>query len=288
MLKGVFMNYKIVSDSSSNLFHWEDVAYASVPMKIIAGEKEYVDDPQLDVAGMVEDLKKHKGKSGSSCPNVQDWLDAFGDADYIFAMTITSELSGSYSSAMNAGSIYEAENPGRKVFVLDSRGTGPEMVLAAQKIKELADMGLGFEEIKEQLIAYHKHLQTLFCLQSLTNLARNGRVNPAVAKISGVLGIQIVGEARYGTITPVHKPRGEKKALQAMMDLMIEKGLFDGAKVRIAHCLALEKANALVELIRSQFPNCSFHVEPCGALCSFYAETGGLIVGMEGTSERIA
>ena len=281
------MNYKIVSDSSSNLFHWLDVAYTSVPMKVIAGDKEYVDDPQLDVGGMVEDLKKHKGKSGSSCPNVQDWLDAFGDAEHIFALTITSELSGSYSSAMNAAGIYESENPGRKVFVLDSRGAGPELVLAAQKIKALADEGHCFEEIKARLTEYHKHLQTLFCLQSLTNLARNGRVNPAVAKISGVLGIQIVGEARHGTITPVHKVRGEKKALQAILDLMKEKGIFDGAKVRIAHCLALEKANALVELVRSHLPNCQFHVESCGALCSFYAEAGGLMIGMEGTSDRI-
>lgn len=281
------MNYKIVTDSSANLFCREDVAYATVPMKIIAGDKEYVDDPQLDVAGMVDDLKKHKGKSGSSCPNVQDWLDAFGDADCVIAITITAELSGSYSSAMNAAAVYESENPGRKVFVLDSRGTGPEMMLAAQKIKELIDNGLEFDEIKTQIIEYHKYLHTLFCLQSLTNLARNGRVNPAVAKISGVLGIQIVGEARHGTITPVHKPRGEKKALLAILDLMKERGLFDGAMVRIAHCLAPEKANALVELVREQFPNCRFHVEPCGGLCSFYAESGGLIIGMEGTSERI-
>lgn len=205
------MNYKIVSDSSSNLFFHEEIAYTGVPMKIIAGDKEYVDDPQLDVAGMVDDLKKYKGKSGSSCPNVLDWLDAFGDAENVFALTITSELSGSCSSARNAAEIYEAENPGRKVFVLDSRGAGPEMIMAAEKIKQLIDQGLSFEEVKEQLIEYHKHLQTLFCLQSLTNLARNGRVNPAVAKISGVLGIQIVGEARHGTITPVHKPRGERK-----------------------------------------------------------------------------
>ena len=281
------MNYKIVSDSSSNLFFHEEIAYTGVPMKIIAGDKEYVDDPQLDVAGMVDDLKKYKGKSGSSCPNVLDWLDAFGDAENVFALTITSELSGSCSSARNAAEIYEAENPGRKVFVLDSRGAGPEMIMAAEKIKQLIDQGLSFEEVKEQLIEYHKHLQTLFCLQSLTNLARNGRVNPAVAKISCVLGIQIVGEARHGTITPVHKPRGEKKALLAILDLMKEKGLFDGAKVRIAHCLALEKANALVELVRTHFPNCQFHIEPCGGLCSFYAEAGGLMIGIEGTSERI-
>ena len=281
------MNYKIISDSSANLFHTEGIDFACVPMKIIAGTQEYVDDPNLDVAGMVADLKKYKGKSGSSCPNVQDWLDAFGDADHVFALTITSELSGSYSSAMNAAEVYESENPGKRVFVLDTRAAGPEMIFVVDKIKALIADGLLFDEIKEKVTEYHKHIHTLFCLQSLTNLARNGRVSPAVAKIAGVLGIQITGDVKGGTITPVHKVRGEKKALASIVEMMKEKGIFDGAKVRIAHCYALEKAQALVELVRSHFPNCDFHIEPCGGLCSFYAEAGGLMIGFEGTAPKI-
>ena len=276
------MNYKIVTDSSSNLFCREDVAYATVPMKIIAGDKEYVDDPQLDVAGMVDDLKKHKGKSGSSCPNVQDWLDAFGDADCVIAITITAELSGSYSSAMNAAAVYESENPGRKVFVLDSRGTGPEMMLAAQKIKELIDNGLEFDEIKTQIIEYHKYLHTLFCLQSLTNLARNGRVNPAVAKIVGALGIRVMGEAQGGQIIPMHKVRGDKKAIPVLVEMMKERGFYDGATLRIAHCMGEEPALMLRDAVLAEFPNTKFILEPTGALCSFYAEEGGLMIGIEG------
>jgi DegV family protein with EDD domain len=281
------MRYKIVSDSSSNLYAFAGVDYCSVPMKIIAGDKEYVDDPQLDVGGMVADLKKYKGKSGSSCPNVQDWLDAFGDAENVFALTITSELSGSYSSAMNAAQVYESENPGKHVFVLDSRAAGPEMAFVVDKLKTLIMEGLSFESLKAQIIEYHKRIHTLFCLQSMNNLARNGRVNPAVAKIAGMLGIQVTGDVKHGTITPVHKVRGEKKALQTILDMMREKGIFDGAKVRIAHCFAQEKANALIELVRGHFPNCEFHTEPCGGLCSFYAEAGGLMIGFEGTAEKI-
>lgn len=51
---------------------------------------------------MVACLDKYKGKSRSSCPNVTDWPDAFGDADDIFCVTITSGLSGSYNSACAA------------------------------------------------------------------------------------------------------------------------------------------------------------------------------------------
>ena len=83
------MNIKIVCDSSSNVFAMEGLNYTTVPMKILAGGKEFVDNAQLDLQGMVDFLKEHKGKSGSSCPNVQDWLDAFEGEEYIFGITIT-------------------------------------------------------------------------------------------------------------------------------------------------------------------------------------------------------
>lgn len=95
------MTHKIVSDSSSNIFSITGADYATVPMKVIAA-KEYIDTPQLDLQGMVEDLKAHKGKSGSSCPNVGEWLEAFGDADMIFGVTISKNLSGSYNAAQQA------------------------------------------------------------------------------------------------------------------------------------------------------------------------------------------
>ena len=82
------MKYKIVADSACNIVSGEDGAFASVPMKIVA-EREYVDDANLDVAQMVEDLKQYKGKSGSSCPNVGEWLEAFGDAEEVFGITIS-------------------------------------------------------------------------------------------------------------------------------------------------------------------------------------------------------
>lgn len=86
------MKYKIVADSACNIVSGEDGTFASVPMKIVA-EREYVDDANLDVAQMVEDLKQYKGKSGSSCPNVGEWLEAFGDAEEVFGITISKHLS---------------------------------------------------------------------------------------------------------------------------------------------------------------------------------------------------
>ena len=80
---------KIVADSSCDLFELKQTEFACAPMKIITNEQEFVDTPSLDVEGMVDYLYQYKGKSKSSCPNTTDWLDAFGDADEIFCVTIT-------------------------------------------------------------------------------------------------------------------------------------------------------------------------------------------------------
>lgn len=276
------MRYQIVCDSSSNVFAVPGVPYTTVPMKVVAGDKEYVDDPQLDVQGMVTDLKNHKGKSGSSCPNVQEWLDAFGGADVVFGITITKHLSGSYNAARQAADVYMEENPGKKAYIFDSLSTGPEMMMIVEKIRELMEAGLDFEAVISQVLDYANHNHTLFCLQSMTNLARNGRVSPAVAKIAGLLGIRVVGDVKGGEITPVHKPRGEKKALQHLVEMMGERGLREGGLVRIAHCFALETAQTLASMVRERFPICRVLLEPTTALCSFYAEEGGMIIGFEG------
>lgn len=275
------MKFKIVSDSSSNMRELADVPFESVPLKIITEEKEYVDDASLDVAGMVEDLRTVKGKTGTSCPNVSEWLDAFEGAENVFALTITSNLSGSCASAVQAASEYEQTHEGAHVHVVDSLSTGPEMRLLAEHLRDRIRENLSFEQIRESVQEYAKHTHLLFSLQSLANLARNGRVSPAVAKISGVLGIRVLGMAsEVGTLQPLHKCRGEKKMLDTMVQEMLSRG-YQGGKVRISHILNPESAADLKGRLLALFPSCDIFIEPCTALCSFYAERGGLMVGFE-------
>ena len=99
---------KIVSDSSSDLLKLDNADFDFSPMKILTDEREFVDDRNLDVNEMATYLENYKGKSRTSCTNPSDWLEAFGDADDIICVTITSALSGSYNSACVAKQIYES------------------------------------------------------------------------------------------------------------------------------------------------------------------------------------
>ncbi len=275
------MNYKIVADSSSNVYKMEGTSYACVPLKISTQDHEYIDTPETDAVAMARSLKANAEKSHTSCPNIYDWQNSFHGADAIFAVTITSMLSGSYAAAVNAQKLYQAANPHVKIHVLDSLSTGPEMQLLLEKLQFLTQGGMPFEEIAAQITAYQKKTHLFFCLESLTNLAANGRVSPAVAHLAGLFGIRLIGKASSaGTLEPISKPRGEKKALASLYQQMSEHG-FCGGKVRIAHCDNLSFAEALKEKILTDYPKADVTISPCGALCAFYAELGGILVGME-------
>jgi DegV family protein with EDD domain len=275
------MKFRIVVDSSADLVTAKDRSVVSVPMKIMTDNKEYVDDENLDIQGMTDDLAAYHGKSGSACPGVGDWIDAFGDADRVFCITITSNLSGSYNSAMVAKETFESENPGKKVCVIDSLSAGPELKIIKEKIESLLEEGKTYEDICEIIAEYQKSTYLVFMLKSLTNLANNGRVSPAVAKIAGVLGIHVMGIAStVGTLEQKAKCRGEKKAILAMWRQMKELG-YKGGKVIIDHCFNEEAAKQLSEMIKSEFADAVIQISTTNGLCSFYAEQGGMLVGIE-------
>ena len=274
-------NRKIVADSSANLLKLQSIAFDAAPLKIITAEREFVDNAALDLEAMIDYFSGYKGKSQTSCPNPEDWLSAFGDADEVFCVAITSGLSGSYNAACVAKEMYEEAHPGRRVFVIDSLSAGPELTLIAEKLEELILAGKTFEEICDCMPNYQQQTGLLFSLESLNNFAANGRVSPAVAKLAGVLGIRIVGKAsNAGTLEPTDKCRGESKAVSTIMKHLKENGLKNG-KVQIAHCRNEKAAVALKDMIEAALPQVTVKIGKNLGLCSYYAERGGLLIGYE-------
>lgn len=272
---------KIVADSSCDKFSLEHTEFACAPMKIITADREFVDDRALDVNEMVAYLDSYKGRSKSSCPNVNDWLEAFGDADDVFCVTITSGLSGSYNSACAAKQMYESENEGRRVFVIDTLSAGPEVSLVVEKLEEYIESGVDYEEICDKITHYLKNTGLLFMLKSLKTFANNGRVSPIVAKLVGIAGICIVGRASdVGTLEPMHKCRGEKRSLETLAEELEAKG-FNGGKISIGHCQNESAALALKDMITKKFNSAEIEIHKLKGLCSFYAEKGGVLVGFE-------
>ena len=275
------MKRKIVADSSCDMWELNGVDFAVAPMTISTDNKNYVDNQELDVHLMSEELAKYKGVSHTACPSVGSWLDCYEGFDEVFVITLTGAMSGTYNSAMTAKGIYEEENENVKVHVFDSLSTGPEMRLLIEKLKEMIDEDLPFEEIVEKGQDYLNHTRLFFALKSLHNFAMNGRVSKAVASAIGVLNISIFATAsEEGTIQQISKCRGEKKVVKSMIEHLENAG-YHGGKVRISHADNLKLAHNVRDKILELYPNADIIVYPMGGLCTYYAEKGGLLVGCE-------
>ena len=158
------MKYRVISDSSSNVLSYEgNIDYTTVPLKILVDGKEYVDKEGLDLESFVQSFENSQNDS-TSCPSVQEWLDAMEGYDEIFMVTISSNLSGSYNSALVAQDEYLEKHPGAKVHIFDSLATGGVMEIFVEKIDELAEKGLSFDEIVKEVEEYHTHVKILFSL----------------------------------------------------------------------------------------------------------------------------
>jgi len=276
------MKIKIVGDSASNLYSLSGVDYECAPLRIVTDDKEYVDTVQLDIQGMVDELRTYKGKSGTACPGVGDYLAAFEGYDIIYVVTIISTLSGSYNAAMQAKAQYEEENPGKKVFVVDSYTAGGEQKLHIEKLRDLVLEGKDYETVCREITEYKDHGTSLvFSLESMINLANNGRVPMIVAKAAGLIGLRMIGiVSEEGQIHPTDKARGEKKTVETIWAKMLSEG-YKGGRLRIDNCFNEKTAEEIKKLALAKFPGADVKIAPTGALCSFYAEKGGLMIGFE-------
>jgi len=273
--------FRIAADSSCNLLTLNGADFVSVPLTIRTETEEFRDDASLDVDAMVSTLRSTRGRSYSACPNVADWESAFGESGDVIAFTITSSLSGSYNAACAAGKNCTERNPARRIHVVDTLSAGPEITLLLEKALSEQSSGAGFDEVCENLKAYQRRTHLLFALESMHNLAQNGRISRLTATMAGVLGIRAVGQASAeGTLEMLGKCRGGRKTQHFMLCEMERLG-YRGGSVRIGHCqnevLAQDFCSELLHL----FPQADIKSYPLRGLCSYYAERGGIMLGFE-------
>ena len=272
---------RLIADSSSDRPVLAGAQTRYVPLIISTDEKSFVDNEHLKVDELLDYLASYKGRSYTACPSVDGWLEAYEGADEIYVVTITSSLSGAYNAAMAARELYLQEHENVKIAVFDSLSTGPEILLILEKLRELTDKGLPFEQVEAQVREYMTRTRLFFSLQSLHNLSQNGRVSKVAAAAVGVLGIRIVGTASpEGTLAQLSKCRGDRKALPELIEQMQAAG-YNGGKVRITHVRNPLLADRFADLVETTWPGADVTIAKSGGLCSYYAESGAILVAME-------
>ena len=272
---------RIIADSSADTLKLEGVDFVSVAMNISTNEHTFTDDALLDVKEMLGYMENYNGRSYTSCPGTQAWLDAFDGAETIYVVCLTSSLSGTYNSALTAAAIYKEEHPETRIHVFDTLSTGPEMRLIIEKIAELDRQGKAFEEVVDFIGNYMNTTGVFFSFKSLHNLSQNGRVKKVAAAAVGVLGLRIVGTgSAEGKLEMLAKRKGDNHAAAEIFHQLEERG-YSGGKVRICHSDNEILAKKYERLFKKRWPDVDVKYYPAGGLVSYYAERGGIIIAAE-------
>lgn len=280
------MKYGIVVDSGCDLTSLNPevahkIDFTRAALKLDVGDKEFIDDFNLNIEEFMKEMYAYKGKTGSAAPSPGDFLHAFEKSEYVFAITITGALSGTYASAQSAAEMFKEQYPDRKIHLIDSKSAGPEITLIVKKLTEYMTQDMSFEEIVQSIENYRKHTHLLFVLKSLDNLVKNGRISKLQGSMAGILGIKILGTATdEGTLDLLQKCRGKMTAYDKAIEEMFSRG-YSGGKVIITHSFASDVAEYMASKIKSQFSNCDIEIMRTSGLCSYYAEQGGILISFE-------
>ena len=275
------MKWMIVTDSSCDLTELDtgssDIGFDTVPFVMNLDGKDYVDDPELSVPGLV-DAMETAGSSHSACPSPSAWETLFRKADHVIAMTISGRLSGSYNSAL-AGKAMALENhPDRKIEIIDSLSTGPKLVLLVQSALRQIQNQVPFETLCATCRNQAASIRTIFTLSSFHNLVQNGRVGKIAGFLAGKLGIRVIGVGSpEGEIQLKELMRGEQRTLKKIVKDM-EENSYTGADMAISHCMNESMAQSLKEMILARWKDAKVQILPTRGLDSYYAERSGLII----------
>lgn len=278
------MSFKIIGDSCTDPVPGLQDApeYVMVPLIIRVGNQEYVDNGTLTTEELLAKMAASPEGTGTACPAPQWYMDAFDGADDVYVITLSAELSGSYNSAVQAREMYLEEHPGRKIHIFNSHSACAGQSAMLIKLFELCRAGLPFEQVIEQMDHWSAHLTTLFVLENLDNLRKNGRLNEMQALITGTLRIKLIMTGTpAGTIDKIGQALSVKQALSKLADAAADRAKKYGIKDRtlvISHCNCPDRAIYMRNLLFKKLPFDKVEIIRTGGISTVYAGDGGVVV----------
>lgn len=279
------MRYKIVIDSCGELVEkWKDSpAVERASLTLTVDDEDIIDDDTFDQAYFLKRVAESPNCPKSSCPSPERYMSAYDcEAEHVYAVTLSSELSGSYNSAVLGMNLLKETHPDKKIHVFNSRSASVGQTLIALKIEECEEQGIEFEEVIKKVDAYISEQNTYFVLETLETLRKNGRLSNLKAFVATALKIKpVMGSTPEGTIVQLDQARGMNKAVMKMVDYVVERTPNPAEKVLgISHCNCPARAQAVKEAILERIPVKDVVLLDTAGVSSMYANDGGIIIAM--------
>ncbi len=275
--------YKIIIDSCGELTQTmkEDGHFVNVPLTLEVGDTSILDDQDFDQASFLQQVADCPTAPKSACPSPNAYMvEMECEADHIYVVTLSAQLSGSYNSACLAKDLYEEDDDSKCIHVFDSKSASIGQTLIGLKIAECENAGMSFEEVIEAVDAYIASQHTFFVLESLETLRKAGRLSNLKAALAGTLNIKpVMGSTDEGSIQQLAQARGMVKAIDKMSQCLMD--VTEDAENRIlaiSHCNCRERALSLKQKMEKLAHFKEIFIVDTQGVSSMYAGDGGVIM----------
>lgn len=277
------MSYKIIVDSCGELTDEMKASgrFETASLEIDVDNYHIIDDETFDQADFLKRVAACPTSPKSSCPSPERYMEGYRcDAQHVYAVTLSAELSGSYNSAILGKNLYHEEYGEKDIYVFNSRSASIGETLIALKIAECEDKGMEFSQIVETVEAYIEGQNTYFVLETLDTLRKNGRLKGVKAVVATALNIKpVMGATPEGNIRQLGQARGIKKALAKLTEEVV-KDLKDSKEkvLAISHCNCRERAEYVRDTLMQKAEFRDTLILDTAGISSMYAADGGVIV----------
>ena len=279
------MSYKIIVDSCGELTKEmkDSGIFESVALGIEIGDHHIVDDETFEQAEFLKKVSESPECPKSSCPSPERYMETYRcNAEHVYVVTLSAELSGSYNSAVLGKNLYTEEYGEKEIYIFNSRSASIGETLIAQKIAECEEQGMGFEQVITTVEKFIERQNTYFVLESLETLRKNGRLTGVKALVASALNITpVMGVPKEGTIYQIGQARGMKKALVKLVDTLVGEVEHPENKIlAIAHCNCKARADDVRKMIEEKIQVRDVIILDTKGISSMYASDGGIIVSI--------
>ena len=265
-------NYVLSCCSTADLtkehFENRDIHYICFHYKLDG--VDYPDD--LGQTIQFEDFYKKMdegAETSTSQVNVSEYVEYFSqfleEGKDILHVSLSSGISGTYNSAVNAALIARERYPERKIYIVDSLGASSGYGLLMDKLADLRDSGMGIDEVHDWAEEHKLELNHWFFSTDLKFYIKGGRISKTAGTIGTILGIcPLLNMDNEGRLIPRAKIRSKRKVIQEIVKRMEENaddGLDYSGKCYISQSACMDAAEEVAKLVEERFPKLCGKVE---------------------------
>jgi DegV family protein with EDD domain len=221
-----------------------------VPLRIIFGDEQFRDQLEMSTGDFYRRMRAGGPHPRTSQPPPGDFAEVFqrlgGDGGTVICTTISSDLSGTAGSAMQA----RQSLPDLDIRVVETKSCGPAHGAAVAMAVAIRDRGCDADTIVAAIERLRPTQHLVFTVENLEYLRRGGRIGTARALIGTVLSIKPILGFIDGKVQVLDQVRTYTRALDRLVqELATAVRLWGRTAATLAHADNRDGAEALAEKV---------------------------------------